>query len=519
MTTPSEKLAGSLSILRSLQERGVVAVRTGHLPRSHRERLVRNGFLVPVMKGWYVAGSLDRPAGDTTAWYASFWRFCSGYLRARFAEAWCLSPERSLALHSGNRTVPGQLLVRAPRGRNRVTPLLHGTSLLEHRAAMPDPGDVVDVDGMRAFSLAAALIACPARFFRQNPVDARVALTLVRDASDLLRRLLAGGHGTVAGRLAAAFRDIGEDRTADEIVQAMRTADFLVRESNPFATPAPAQPFRRDASPVVQRLRLTWDAMRNRVLDGFPRPPARSADVDRLLARIEDVYVTDAYHSLSIEGYRVSPTLIDRVRGGAWNPDRHPADRAHRDVLAARGYWQAYQAVRNSVRRAVAGEPPGAVAEADHRTWYRELFAPSVAAGIVRPADLAGYRNAPVYIQGSMHVPPSPPAVRDAMPALFELLREEPDPAARAVLGHFLFVYVHPYPDGNGRIGRFLMNLMLTAAGYPWTVIPVERRDTYMAALEAASVRQDIGPFTDFLAGLVGEGAGPGDDARRRLRM
>lgn len=159
--------------------------------------------------------------------------------------------------------------------------------------------------------------------------------------------------------------------------------------------------------------------------------------------------------------------------------------------------------MRDSVQRAVAGASPGAVAETDHRTWYRELFAPSVAAGLVRPADLAGYRNAPVYIQGSMHVPPSPPAVRDAMPSLFELLREEPDPAVRAVLGHFLFVYVHSYPDGNGRIGRFLMNLLLTAGGYPWTVMPVERRDTYMAALEAARVRQDIGPFTEFLAGLV----------------
>ena len=55
------------------------------------------------------------------------------------------------------------------------------------------------------------------------------------------------------------------------------------------------------------------------------------------------------------------------------------------------------------------------------------------------------------------------------------------------------------------------MNLMLTAAGYPWTVIPVERRDTYMAALEAASVRRDIGPFTDFLGRAGGEGWG-GED-------
>ena len=503
MTPPSAKLAASLSVLRSLQERGVVAVSTRDLPRTHRERLVRNGFLLPVMKGWYVAGAPDRPAGDSTAWYASFWRFCAGYLRARFGEAWCLSPEQSLALHAGNRTVPGQLLVRAPRGRNRVTDLLHGTSLLEVRAAMPAAGDVAEVDGMRAFRPGAALVACPARFFREHAVDARAALALVRDASDLLPRLLDGGHATIAGRLVAAFRDVGRDEVANEIVDTMRAADFGVRGTNPFAGPPPARPVRPDASPLVQRLRLTWDAMRGRVLAGFPGARGGTADVDALLARIEDVYVTDAYHSLSIEGYRVSPTLIGRVRAGDWNPDHHAADRGHRDALAARGYWQAYQAVGHSVRRAAAGEPPGAVAESDHRTWYRELFAPSVAAGLVRPADLAGYRDAPVYIQGSRHVPPSPFAVRDAMPALFELLREEPDPAVRAVLGHFLFVYVHPYPDGNGRIGRFLMNLMLTTGGYPWTVIPVERRDAYMAALEAASVRQDIGPFTDFLAELV----------------
>ncbi|MBW2688918.1 MAG: Fic family protein, partial [Deltaproteobacteria bacterium] len=73
----------------------------------------------------------------------------------------------------------------------------------------------------------------------------------------------------------------------------------------------------------------------------------------------------------------------------------------------------------------------------------------------------------------------------------------------RVVLGHFIFVYIHPYVDGNGRMGRFLMNTMLASGGYPWTVIPVEMRNTYMAALEEASVGGNIGPFTDFLAQLV----------------
>ena len=45
--------------------------------------------------------------------------------------------------------------------------------------------------------------------------------------------------------------------------------------------------------------------------------------------------------------------------------------------------------------------------------------------------------------------------------------------------------------------------VMLAAGGYPWTVIPVEERDAYMAALEVASATEDIGPFIDFLATLV----------------
>ena len=85
---------------------------------------------------------------------------------------------------------------------------------------------------------------------------------------------------------------------------------------------------------------------------------------------------------------------------------------------------------------------------------------------------------------------------------------------------------------------------MLAAAGWPWTIIPVERRNEYMTALEAASgdrwrgrlaiplrgiagapasavdgrgtvlfhtsVRQEIDPFADFLGGLVGGRPGSG---------
>ena len=81
------------------------------------------------------------------------------------------------------------------------------------------------------------------------------------------------------------------------------------------------------------------------------------------------------------------------------------------------------------------------------------------------------------------------------MPAFFNLLRNEEHPAVRIVLGHFIFVYIHPYFDGNGRMGRFLMNVMMASGGYPWTVITVDKRDEYMNALEQASVNRDIVPF------------------------
>ena len=57
---------------------------------------------------------------------------------------------------------------------------------------------------------------------------------------------------------------------------------------------------------------------------------------------------------------------------------------------------------------------------------------------------------------------------------------------------------------GNGRMCRILMSVRIAVGGYPWMVIPLERRNDYMAALESASVDGDIGPFTGFLAGLVG---------------
>jgi len=234
MAAPAEKLAQSLSALKELRVKGVVAIRAGQLSRTHRERLLKAGFIREVMKGWYTPRHPDEPAGESTGWYASFWSFCAEYLDNRFREDWCLSPEQSLNLHIGDWTVPKRLLVRSTKGGNKPTQLLFGTSIFDIRLELPPTGNRELKNGQRIFNLPAALIGCAPGRFTDHPDDLRAALAMVAEPSDILRRLLDGGRTVVAGRLVGGFRNIGRHEIADRILRAMRAAGHVVHEANPF---------------------------------------------------------------------------------------------------------------------------------------------------------------------------------------------------------------------------------------------------------------------------------------------
>jgi hypothetical protein len=406
-------------------------------------------------------------------------------------------------LHAANTVTPSQVVIMAPKGSNNNLTLPFGTSLYDFRQPqMPAAAEIQIRDGLRLLTPAAALVRVSENFTVRNPLETRLLLAGMDDAADLLRLLLAGGHSTVAGRLAGGLRRTGQETAAAEILKPMKAAGYDVRETDPFAgrqmSAPPAAP-----SPIVGRIRALWAATRGQVMDIFPPPPGLPSDTAAYLHSVDEIYQSDAYHSLSIEGYQVSTALVERVRLGSWDPENHDADRQSRDALAARGYWQAFQAVKLTIEKAIHGENAGTLIRTAHRDWYRELFQPCVGAGLLPPAALAGYRNDAVYLRTSRYVPPRWEAVRDALPALFDLLENEPEPAVRVVLGHWLFGYIHPYPDGNGRIARFLMNVMLASGGYPWMVIRVEDRSAYLAALDRASVDADIGAFTEFLRSRV----------------
>lgn len=495
------ELAAALRVLKRLQEKHQGVVESGDLTEEHRAQLVDTGFLRPIMKGWYVCGNPSDGAGDTTSWYATFWAFVSGYLGKRFGKRYCLNPEASLLLHTGNTTVPRQVTcVTIESGTSKVE-LPFGTSLLVYAAPKNVPSSREDVRGLQVWPVSEALCMTGPQFFVNNPREAEIALAMVRNASELLTTLLAGDTMvTAAARLAGAFQFVKRQGDADRIIKAFARLKVTLKPVNPFLMPQPTLEPSRERSPYVLRLRSMWAGWRQDVIAAFPPAPGLQGTVDDYLTQVGERYVSDAYNSLSIEGYRVTDDLIERVARGDSDPDGDPEHDNTRDALAARGYFQAFHAVKNSIAKVLNGESASAVVSREHHDWYGELFGPSATAGIVERGQLAGYRRGPIFIRNSMHTPVPREAILDSLEALWDLLRDEPEACVRAVLGHHLFVFIHPYFDGNGRIGRFLMNTLLSSGGYPWTVVRVSRRDAYMNALEAASAAGDIVPLARFIA-------------------
>ena len=347
MATPGEKLAASLEELRQLQEdKKVVAIKSSEISRVHRERLSKNGFLKEVSRGWYIVTDPEDIPGDSTSWYTSYWNFCSRYLENKYKGQYCISPEQSLLLHVGNAVVPEQLITRSPNGPNKVIPLLHDTSLLELKGELPDKDNIGKINDVRVFNLESSLINIQPVMFKTNAIEIIAALSMIKDASQILAPLLDGSHTRPAGRLAGAFRKIGQDKTADEIIKTMRSLDHNVTEANPFEQEISTDLIDKTKSPYVNRIQLMWSEYRKVVIKYFPKGQNQQITVNEYLNSVDQIYTTDAYHSLSIERYRVSSELIELVRGGEWNPDDNASHQELKNAMAARGYYGTTQQVK-----------------------------------------------------------------------------------------------------------------------------------------------------------------------------
>jgi Fic family protein len=125
-------------------------------------------------------------------------------------------------------------------------------------------------------------------------------------------------------------------------------------------------------------------------------------------------------------------------------------------------------------------------------SWHKAIFRET------KPQYAGRIRDFEVRIGRSKYVPPPPLEVR---PMLIELLRwvhrrsKDLHPVERAAEFHFQFENIHPFGDGNGRIGRLAMNMLLYGSGYPMLNIPYGKRSGYYHALERSSVTSRPLPF------------------------
>lgn len=500
---PQQLLAEALKAGKTAAKNNIV--KSSSIARKYREILIKENCLTEIMKGWYLF-TTPEGGGSSTAWFGVIWSFLQYYLSDRFGRnGFCLSAESSFNLHTGATSIPKQIVILTKKASNTNIDLPHDTSILLITDKANFPKEREKWNGLWIMQLPYALCRLSPSYFKNAPCNIEIALKSPSlSVVEISRTIFKHETLAAAERIIGAYKHFGEEKKAKQIKEDLVAAGYKINVIDPFVEYEPKLNLDRSISPYAGRIHAMWYAMRDDVLNVMPEAPGIRHNKNTEIKLIQERYKEDAYHSLSIEGYQVTTELIEKIESGKWDPENNEEDREQLDAMAAKGYYEAFKAVLNSVKKVLKNENPGQVFSDELQTWYRQLFSPFVKANKIPAANLAGYREYQVYISGSRHVPPPRHAVQDCMEELFDLMKKEEKPAVRAVMGHFFFVFIHPYMDGNGRIGRFLMNLMLISGGYRWTIVKIDSRRQYMATLEEASTKENILPFAKFIKDQIG---------------
>ena len=115
------------------------------------------------------------------------------------------------------------------------------------------------------------------------------------------------------------------------------------------------------------------------------------------------------------------------------------------------------------------------------------------------------YRQTQVYIRGTNLDLPDPNKVPILMKKFIEWICDQQmeHPVKVASDAHFKFESIHPFVDGNGRVGRLLMNLILIINGYPMAIIRNEERTQYLQALNVAQTKGELKLLEDLIGNAV----------------
>ena len=242
----------------------------------------------------------------------------------------------------------------------------------------------------------------------------------------------------------------------------------------------------------IDRLKRELDALR-------PLPPEAVARVAQKL-RIES-----SYHSNAVEGNSLTlgetRSLILHGLTARGKPIRDHLDiEGHNDAV-------------NAVEDAVSG------GRGLTETFIRQLHAILLkepyevdattpdGSPTRRRIEVGAYKTMPNNVRtstGETYFFTPPEQVKSAMSDLMSWYKaREADgehPIILAATFHYRFVRIHPFDDGNGRMARLLMNMILIRHGYTVAIVRQENRGRYIQELERADKTEDLTQFIDYIA-------------------
>ena len=208
-----------------------------------------------------------------------------------------------------------------------------------------------------------------------------------------------------------------------------------------------------------------------REMRGIPKPIRKK--------NIRDFSVRFTYNTQRIEG----STLTLRDTALLLEDGITPANRPVGDIMEA----AAHQRIFLEIIGGKGDITPGAAKE-----WNRELLA------YTKPGIAGRLRRHDVRIGRSVFAPPPHAAVGALARGFFRwynMRKNRSNPAELAALAHLKFVTIHPFGDGNGRVSRLMMNLVLYRHGYPMLDIGYGDRRSYYTALERSQAGGGELPF------------------------
>jgi Fic family protein len=193
------------------------------------------------------------------------------------------------------------------------------------------------------------------------------------------------------------------------------------------------------------------------------------------------------HHSTAIEGN----TLSLRDTALLIEDDILPANKSTREMYEVRNHAEAIKYVRNQIQ--IGNELNQDIVKELHALLTKDIFTGGI------------YRDHNVYIRGARHVPPAPLKMFTQLKYFYadmQFKRESMHPIEYAAWTHGEFVKIHPFPDGNGRVSRLIMNYELLRFGYRFLNIKKEDRRRYFEALDEYHCEGDLSEFTKLVAEL-----------------